>query len=205
MGTTNPNNGTVVFSISTGVDTTVLASQTGYQSTYVAPPAPPAPPAAAGNATGTGGTTTGTFSTATTTITFSGYTYAAGTAATNFGNVVGCAYAKTVSDATTSLTSDMCTASAGPTFTYLTGSSTTNTVSAARRTGSNVAVALKVYHSLLSQTAAEAAVTQVGTTVATINAAVAAINNFSTAQLTASQMTAATWTHSSASVVVPSI
>merc|ERR1711904_634884 len=168
--TTNPNNGTVVFSISTGVDTTVLASQTGYQSTYVAPPAPPAPPAAAGNATGTGGTTTGTFSTATTTVTFSGYTYAAGTAATNFGNVVGCAYAKTVSDATTSLTSDMCTASAGPTFTYLTGPSTTNTVSAARRTGSNVAVALKVYHSLLSQTAAEAAVTQVGTTVATINA-----------------------------------
>jgi len=166
--------------------------------------------AAAGNATGTGGTTTGTFSTATTTITFSGYTYAAGTAATNFGNVVGCAYAKTVSDATTSLTSDMCTASAGPTFTYLTGSSTTNTVSAARRTGSSVAVALKVYHSLLSQTAATAAVTQVGTTLTTINAAVAAINaaagtNFSTAQLTASGMTAATWTHSSASVVVPSI
>merc|ERR1711985_84315 len=184
MGTTNPNNGTVVFSISTGVDTTVLASQTGYQSTYVAPPAPPAPPAAAGNATGTG--------------------------ATNFGNVVGCAYAKTVSDATTSLTSDMCTASAGPTFTYLTGSSTTNTVSAARRTGSSVAVALKVYHSLLSQTAATAAVTQVGTTLTTINAAVAAINaaagtNFSTAQLTASGMTVATWTHSSASVVVPSI
>merc|ERR1712107_673020 len=144
-------------------------------------------------------------------ITFSGYTYAAGAAANiNFGNVVGCAYAKTVSDATSSLNSDLCTASAGATFTYLTGSSTTNTVSAARRTGSNVAVALKVYHSLLPQTAAEAAVTQVGTTVATINAAVAAINaaagtNFSTAQLTASDMTAATWTHSSASVVVPSI
>jgi len=177
--------------------------------TSTATTAAPAP-APAGNGTGTGGTTTGTFSTATTTITFSGYTYAAGAAATTFGNVVGCAYAKTVSDATTSLDSDLCTASPGPTFTYLTGSSTTNTVSAARRTGSNVAVALKVYHSLLSQTAAEAAVTQVGTTVATINAAVAAINaaagtNFSTAQLTASTMTAATWTHSSASVVVPSI
>jgi len=192
--------------IAAGADITNTSITTSTATTAAPAPAP------AGNGTGTGGgTTSGTFSTATTTITFSGYTYAAGAAANiNFGNVVGCAYAKTVSDATTSLNSDMCTASAGPTFTYLTGSSTTNTVSAARRTGSSVAVALKVYHSLLSQTAAEAAVTQVGTTVATINAAVAAINaaagtNFSTAQLTASGMTAATWTHSSASVVVPSI
>jgi len=192
--------------IAAGADITNTSITTSTATTAAPAPAP------AGNGTGTGGgTTSGTFSTATTTITFSGYTYAAGAAANiNFGNVVGCAYAKTVSDATTSLTSDMCTASAGPTFTYLTGSSTTNTVSAARRTGSSVAVALKVYHSLLSQTAAEAAVTQVGTTLATINAAVAAINaaagtNFSTAQLTASGMTAATWTHSSASVVVPSI
>lgn len=123
---------------------------------------------------------------------------------------MGCAYAKTVSDATTSLTSNMCTASAGPTFTYLTGSSTTNTVSAARRTGSSVAVALKMYHSLLSQTAATAAVTAVGTTLTAINANIAAINTaagtgFSTAELTATGMTAATWTHSSASVVVPSM
>lgn len=166
--------------------------------------------AAASSGNSTGGTATGTYSTATTTITFTGYTYAAGTAATNFGNVVGCAYAKTVSDATTSLTSNMCTASAGPTFTYLTGSSTTNTVSAARRTGSSVAVALKMYHSLLSQTAATAAVTAVGTTLTAINANIAAINTaagtgFSTAELTATGMTAATWTHSSASVVVPSM
>merc|ERR1712178_634731 len=161
--------------------------------------------AAASSGNSTGGTATGT-----TTITFTGYTYAAGTAATNFGNVVGCAYAKTVSDATTSLTSNMCTASAGPTFTSLTGSSTTNTVSAARRTGSSVAVALKMYHSLLSQTAATAAVTAVGTTLTAINANIAAINTaagtgFSTAELTATGMTAATWTHSSASVVVPSM
>merc|ERR1711918_186891 len=81
---------------------------------------------------------------------------------------------------------------------------------AARRTGSSVAVALKMYHSLLSQTAATAAVTAVGTTLTAINANIAAINTaagtgFSTAELTATGMTAATWTHSSASVVVPSM
>jgi hypothetical protein len=208
-GATTPSTAQAANLASRKLSATIAAGANIANTTIATSTATTAAAAAAGNATGTGGTTTGTFSTATTTITFAGYTYAAGTA-TNFGNVVGCAYAKTVSDATTSLTSDMCTASAGPTFTYLTGSSTTNTVSAARRTGSSVAVALKVYHSLLSQTAATAAVTQVGTTLTTINAAVAAINAaagtlFSTAQLTASGMTAATWTHSSASVVVPSI
>merc|ERR1711918_172542 len=138
------------------------------------------------------GTNTGTYSTATTTVSFTGYTYVAGTAATNFANVVGCAYAKTVSDATTSLTSHMCVASSGPTFTYMTGASTTNTASAARRTGTS------------------AAVTAVGTTLTAINANLAAINTaagtgFSTAQITATGMTAATWTHSSAAVVVPSM
>merc|ERR1711912_91632 len=83
---------------------------------------------------------------------------------------VGCAYAKTVSDATTSLTSHMCGASSGPTFTYMTGASTTNTASAARRTGTSVAVGLKMYHSLISQTAATAAVTAVGTSLTAINA-----------------------------------
>merc|ERR1711990_63137 len=93
---------------------------------------------------------------------------------------------------------------------YMTGASTTNTASAARRTGTSVAVALKMYHSLLSQTAATAAVTAVGTTLIAINANIAAVNTaagtgFSTAELTATGMTAATWTHSSASVVVPSM
>jgi hypothetical protein len=188
----------------------VIAAGTDITNTSITTSTATTAAASGNNSTGTGGTATGTYSTATTTITFTGYTYAAGTAATNFGNVVGCAYAKTVSDATTSLTSNMCTASAGPTFTYLTGSSTINTVSAARRTGSSVAVALKMYHSLLSQTAATAAVTAVGTTLTAINANIAAVNTaagtgFSTAELTATGMTAATWTHSSASVVVPSM
>merc|ERR1711998_626749 len=195
----NPNATAVTFTVSTGVGTTATAAGTGYTTTSVAGAAPSPP----------GATTTGTYSTATTTVSFSGYTYVAGTA-TNFANVVGCAYAKTVSDATASLTSHMCVASSGPTFTYMTGASTTNTASAARRTGTSVAVALKMYHSLISQTAATAAVTTVGTTLTAINANLAAINTaagtgFSTAQITATGMTAATWTHSSAAVVVPSM
>merc|ERR1711998_279451 len=178
----NPNATAVTFTVATGVDTTATAAGTGYTTTSVADAAPSPP----------GATTTGTYSTATTTVSFSGYTYVAGTAATNFANVVGCAYAKTVSDATASLTSHMCVASSGPTFTYMTGASTTNTASAARRTGTSVAVALKMYHSLISQTAATAAVTAAGT-------------GFSTDQITATSMTAATWTHSSAAVVVPSM
>merc|ERR1712006_1523 len=72
------------------------------------------------------------------------------------------------------------------------------------------AVALKMYHSLISQTAATAAVTAVGTTLTAINANLAAINlaagtAFSTGELTATGMTSATWTHSSAAVVVPSM
>merc|ERR1711924_508187 len=130
----NPNATAVTFTLSTGVDTTATAAGTGYTTTSVA--------AAAGTAASpAGATATGTYSTATTTVSFTGYTYAAGTAATNFANVVGCAYAKTVSDATTTLTSDMCVASSGPTFSYMTGASTTNTASAARRTGTSVAVA----------------------------------------------------------------
>jgi hypothetical protein len=199
----NPNATAVTFALTTGVDTASTGAQTGYTTTSVA--------AAAGTAgSPAGATATGTYSTVTTTVSFTGYTYAAGTGATNFANVVGCAYAKTVSDATTTLTSDMCVASSGPTFSYMTGASTTNTASAARRTGTSVAVALKVYHTLLSQTAATAAVTAVGTTLATINAAITAINSaagtsFSAAELTASGMTAASWTHSSAAVVVPSM
>merc|ERR1711918_243992 len=175
----------------------------GYTTTSVA--------AAAGAAhSPPGATNTGTYSTATTTVSFTGYTYVAGTTATNFANVVGCAYAKTVSDNAASLTSPMCVASSGPTFTYMTGASTTNTASAARRTGTSVAVALKMYHSLISQTAATAAVTAVGTTLTAINANLAAINlaagtAFSTGELTATGMTAATWSHSSAAVVVPSM
>merc|ERR1711924_475341 len=116
----NPNATAVTFTVSTGVDTTATAAGTGYTTTSVA--------AAAGTAASpAGATATGTYSTATTTVSFTGYTYAAGTAATNFANVVGCAYAKTVSDATTTLTSDMCVASSGPTFSYMTGASTTNT------------------------------------------------------------------------------
>merc|ERR1711998_625487 len=196
----NPNATAVTFTVSTGVDTTATAAGTGYTTTSVAGAAPSPP----------GATTTGTYSPATTTVSFSGYTYVAGTAATNFANVVGCAYAKTVSDNAASLTSPMCVASSGPTFTYMTGASTTNTASAARCTGTSVAVALKVYHSLISQTAATAAVTAVGTTLTAINANLAAINlaagtAFSTAELTATGMTAATWTHSSAAVVVPSM
>merc|ERR1712178_623284 len=101
------------FTVSTGVDTTATAAGTGYTTTSVAAAAgaAPSPP---------GATNTGTYSTATTTVSFTGYTYVAGTAATNFANVVGCAYAKTVSDASTSLTSHMCGASSGPTFTYMT-------------------------------------------------------------------------------------
>merc|ERR1712054_203663 len=199
----NPNATAVTFALTTGVDTASTGAQTGYTTTSVAAAAgaAPSPP---------GATNTGTYSTATTTVSFTGYTYVAGTATTNFANVVGCAYAKTVSDATTSLTSHMCVASSGPTFTYMTGASTTNTASAARRTGTSVAVALKMYHSLISQTAATAAVTAVGTTLTAINANLAAINTaagtgFSTAQITATGMTAATWTHSSAAVVVPSM
>ena len=129
--------------------------------------------------------------------------------ATNFNNLVGCAYAKTVSDATTALTSDMCTASTGPSFTYVTGASTTNTATASRRAGS-VQVDLKVYHSLLSQTAATAAVTSVGTSLTGINAVLVSMNSdigtlFNSSALTATGMTAATWTHSSAAVVVPSM
>jgi len=199
----NPNATAVTFTVSTGVDTTATAAGTGYTTTSVAAAAgaAPSPP---------GATNTGTYSTATTTVSFTGYTYVAGTATTNFANVVGCAYAKTVSDATTSLTSHMCGASSGPTFTYMTGASTTNTASAARRTGTSVAVGLKMYHSLISQTAATAAVTAVGTSLTAINANLAAINTaagtgFSTTQITATGMTAATWTHSSAAVVVPSM
>merc|ERR1711998_642194 len=197
----NPNATAVTFTVATGVDTTATAAGTGYTTTSVAGAAPSPP----------GATTTGTYSTATTTVSFSGYTYVAGTAATtNFANVVGCAYAKTVSDATASLTSHMCVASSGPTFTYMTGASTTNTASAARRTGTSVAVALKMYHSLISQTAATAAVTAVGTTLTAIQANLNAINTaagtgFSTAEITATGMTAASWTHSSAAVVVPSM
>merc|ERR1712167_563337 len=189
--------------LTTGVDTASTGAQTGYTTTSVAAAL------TTGVDTASTGAQTG-YSTATTTVSFTGYTYAAGTAATNFANVVGCAYAKTLSDATTTLTSDMCVASSGPTFSYMTGASTTNTASAARRTGTSVAVALKVYHTLLSQTAATAAVTAVGTTLATINAAITAISTaagtgFSTAELTATGMTAASWTHSSAAVVVPSM
>jgi hypothetical protein len=196
----NPNATAVTFTVATGVDTTATAAGTGYTTTSVAGAAPSPP----------GATTTGGWSTATTTVSFTGYTYVAGTATTNFANVVGCAYAKTVSDATTSLTSHMCTASSGPTFTYMTGASTTNTASAARRTGTSVAVGLKMYHSLISQTASTAAVTAVGTSLTAINANLATINTaagtgFSTAQITATGMTAATWTHSSAAVVVPSM
>jgi len=199
----NPNATAVTFALTTGVDTASTGAQTGYTTTSVAAAAgaAPSPP---------GATNTGTYSTATTTVSFTGYTYVAGTATTNFANVVGCAYAKTVSDATTSLTSHMCGASSGPTFTYMTGASTTNTASAARRTGTSVAVGLKMYHSLISQTAATAAVTAVGTSLTAINANLAAINTaagtgFSTTQITATGMTAATWTHSSAAVVVPSM
>merc|ERR1711988_229323 len=199
----NPNATAVTFALTTGVDTASTGAQTGYTTTSVAAAAgaAPSPP---------GATNTGTYSTATTTVSFTGYTYVAGTATTNFANVVGCAYAKTVSDATTSLTSHMCGASSGPTFTYMTGASTTNTASAARRTGTSVAVGLKMYHPLISQTAATAAVTAVGTSLTAINANLAAINTaagtgFSTTQITATGMTAATWTHSSAAVVVPSM
>merc|ERR1711998_790271 len=199
----NPNATAVTFALTTGVDTASTGAQTGYTTTSVA--------TAAGAVTSpAGATNTGTYSTATTTVSFTGYTYVAGTAATNFANVVGCAYAKTVSDNTASLTSHMCVASSGPTFTYMTGASTTNTASAARRTGTSVAVALKMYHSLISQTAATAAVTAVGTTLTAINANLNAINTaagtgFSTAEITATGMTAASWTHSSAAVVVPSM
>merc|ERR1711988_344511 len=79
----NPNATAVTFALTTGVDTASTGAQTGYTTTSVAAAAgaAPSPP---------------------------GYTYVAGTATTNFANVVGCAYAKTVSDATTSLTSHMC-------------------------------------------------------------------------------------------------
>jgi len=206
----NAASGTAVtFTVVTSGDTVVTSAQTGYTLNSGPAPTPtptsPTPtPTPASNSSSGPGTTSGTSSTVSTTIRFGG-----DVTATHFNNLVGCAYAKTVSDATTSLNSNMCTASSGPSFTYLTGASTTNTATASRRAGS-VQVALKVYHSLLSQTAAEAAVTSVGTSLTGINAVLASMNQatgslFNTSTLTATGMTAATWTHSSAAVVVPSM
>jgi hypothetical protein len=209
--TTNPNNATVTFSIATGVDTTTLASQTGYQSTYVAPPPTPTPTSASGGNGTTGTTPTGTFSTVASTITFSGYTYAASTATTNFGNLVSCAFARCISDSASTMTSHMCTASAGPTFTYASGASSTNTVAAvARRAGSTVATSLKIYETTLSKSLAESAGATAFSTMATLNTQIGLMNTlastgFSAADMTAASMTPPAWTTSSAAVVLPSM
>jgi len=211
--TTNPNNATVTFSIATGVDTTTLASQTGYQSTYVAPPPTPPTPtsASASGGNGTTGTTpTGTSSTVASTITFSGYTYAASTATTNFGNLVSCAFARCISDAASRAT-PLCTATTGPTFTYVSGASSTNTVAAvARRAGSTVATSLKIYETTLSKSLAESAGVTAFSTMATLNAQIGLMNTaagtgFSAADMTAASMTPPAWTTSSAAVVLPSM
>jgi len=216
--TTNPNNATVTFSIATGVDTTTLASQTGYQSTYVAPPPTPPTPtsASASGGNGTTGTTpTGTtYSTVASTITFSGYTYAASTTTTNFGNLVSCAFARCISDSANTMTSHMCTATTGPTFTYVSGASSTNTVAAvARRAGSTVATSLKIYESTLAKSLAEtAATTAFSNSMNPLNTVISSMNTdsgagFSATERVALRMTDPVWTTvtSSVAVVLPSM
>jgi hypothetical protein len=211
----NPTAGTAVtFSVETSGDTIAITGQTGYTTT-AAPPAPPTPPTPAASASGGNGTTgttpTGTFSTVASTITFSGYTYAASTATTNFGNLVSCAFARCISDSASTMTSHMCTASAGPTFTYASGASSTNTVAAvARRAGSTVATSLKIYETTLSKSLAESAGATAFSTMATLNTQIGLMNTlastgFSAADMTAASMTPPAWTTSSAAVVLPSM
>jgi hypothetical protein len=105
----------------------------------------------------------------------------------------------------------MCTASAGPTFTYASGASSTNTVAAvARRAGSTVATSLKIYETTLSKSLAESAGATAFSTMATLNTQIGLMNTlastgFSAADMTAASMTPPAWTTSSAAVVLPSM
>merc|ERR1719253_1573631 len=212
----NPTAGTnVTFSVETSGDTTAITGQTGY-TTIAAPPAPPTPPTPAASASGGNGTTgttpTGTFSTVASTITFSGYTYAASTVTTNFGNLVSCAFARCISDSASTMTSHMCTATTGPTFTYVSGASSTNTVAAvARRAGSTVATSLKIYEDTLAKSFAEtAATTAFSNSMTTLNTVISSMNTdsgagFSATEMVALRMTDPVWTTSSAAVVLPSM
>jgi len=220
----NPNATAVTFTVATGVDTTATAAGTGYTTTSVSPTPTPTPTPTSTSATSTNGTATPTtlsttYSTVASTITFAGYTYAADTQV-NFGKVVGCAFANCISGAATSMSSNMCTASPGFSagcsdglcFTYVSGASSTNTVTAvARRAGSTVATSLKIYESTLAKSAAEAAaVTAFANNVGTLNTNIANVNfnsgaGFSVAALTAASMTDPVWTTSSVAVVLPSM
>jgi hypothetical protein len=203
----------VKFGFETSGDTTALTAQTGY--TAIAACGTPVPtPTTASNSTAAA---TGAYSTATVAITFSGYAYAAGTSANNFANLVGCAYANHVSDSTSRITGDLCSTSivsGAPSFTYIPAASAENTIAAAsRRTGSTVTTALKVYQTLISQAYFQTAVASAGDSDADKTAILnemkaiqgAAGLTFTDAQMTPSNIAAATWTHSSAAVVVPSM
>merc|ERR1711988_314341 len=129
----------------------------------------------------------------TVTITYSGYTYSA-TTATNFGDLVCCAFAKVLSDAMSSQTTDFCTASSGPTFTYANGVSATCQTAAARRGGSTVQAGITVSDSVQTQGSLRAAGIAIGTSVSTVNSAVNTMHTrsglgFSTSMYTASSMT----------------
>jgi len=203
----------VKFGFETSGDTTALTAQTGY--TAIAACGTPAPTPTTSNSTAAAAT--GAYSTATVAITFSGYTFAAGTAADNFADLVGCAYANHVSDSTSHITGDLCstsTVSGAPRFTYISAASASNTiVAASRRTGSTVTTALKLYQTLISQTNFQTAVASAGDASSDKTAILnemkaiqgAAGLTFTDAQMTPSNIATATWTHSSAAVVVPSM
>jgi len=152
---------------------------------------------------------TGTYWNVASTITFPGYIVVADTQE-KFGKLVGCAFAKCISDAASRAT-PLCTATPGPTFTYMSGASSTNTVAAvARRAGATVATNLKVYESTFAKTDAETAGTQAFSSVATLNTMITLMNGesdagFSAAALTASNISPLAWTTSSAAVVLPSM
>lgn len=212
----NPNATAVTFTLSTGVDTTATTAQTGYTTTGAPPPPTPVPTAPSNN----NETASGGYSTATTAITFAGYPYVQSTAATNFANLVGCAYANHLSDSTTHISADLCSTAMGfenggfvPRFNYDYRASSLNTITASRRTGSTVSTALKLYHSLITQarfmTAVSSAADADSDKTAILNEMkalqVAAGLSFTDTQMTPSNIAQATWTHSSATVVVPSM